>query len=408
MARALETDLPINLLEENLQCTVCLRVLSDPRTLPCCHSFCKDCLEQIVETCRDKAPRGRPIREFPCPYCRATFTLDPDKHVVDMPRNHFVCNMVKVAAVLDRGIGVPCSHNCSQSYSVARCVACEKFLCPECLAIHNKYRGHNGHSVLTMEELSKPENHKKINDKMYCNEHSDMELKVYCETCNQLICKDCMDFKHVKQSHSCVLVKDVANNYKELLASNNKAMEDALTEGNAFVQRLTLTTQQLDRDAENAKNKIAQRKEFVAKKVIEMLDQKAESLCTKVDEFHKGKRANLDRQAEETKLYVENIKTSVQLSKKLVDQGTEEEITSSQKMMLDNANNLLTNREEYFKAPIPVAKLSYTSSTGEEPINEEILTGLVNSLGEVNEEKKDTGKEPIHNGEGGGANGNPR
>jgi late competence protein required for DNA uptake (superfamily II DNA/RNA helicase) len=133
-----------------------------------------------------------------------------------------------------------------------------------------------------MEELSKPENRKKINDKMYCNEHSGKKLKVYCETCDQLICRDCMDFKHVKQGHSCVLVKDVANNYKELLASNGKAMEDALTEGNAFLKRLTLTTEQLDRDAENAKNKIAQRKAFVAKKVIEMLDQKAESLCKKV------------------------------------------------------------------------------------------------------------------------------
>ena len=252
-------------------------------------------------------------------------------------------------------------------------------------------RANNGHSVLTMEELSKPENQKKIIDKMYCNEYSGMILKVYCETCDQLICRDCMDFKHVKQGHSCVLVKDVANNYKELLASNGKAMEDALTEGNVFLQRLTLTTQQLDRDAENAKNKIAQRKEFVAKKVIEMLDQKAESLCKKVDEIHKGKRANLDRQAEETKLYVENIKTSVQLSKKLVDQGTEEEIISSQKMMLDNANNLLTKREEYFKAPIPVAKLSYTSCAGMEPINEEILSGLSNSLGEVNEGNKDRG-----------------
>ena len=302
--------------------------------------------------------------------------------------------MVKVTAVLDRGIGVPCSHNCSQSYSVARCVTCEKFLCRECLTVHNSYRGHNGNSVLTMEELSKPENRKKINDKMYCNEHSGKKLKVYCETCYQLICRDCMDFKHVKQGHSCVLVKDVANNYKELLASNNKAMEDALTEGNAFVQRLILTTEQLDQDAENIKNKIAQRKAFVAKKVIEMLDQKAESLCKKVDEIHKGKRANLDRQAEETKLYVENIKTSVQLSKKLVDQGTEEEIISSQKMMLDNANNLLTKREEYFKAPIPVAKLSYTSSTGEEPINEEILRGLANSLGEVNEGNKERGKKP--------------
>jgi NADH:ubiquinone oxidoreductase subunit E len=196
-----------------------------------------------------------------------------------------------------------------------------------------------------------------------------------------------MDFKHVKQGHSCVLVKDVANNYKELLASNDKTMEDALIEGNIFLERLTITTEQLDRDAENAKKKIGGSKAFVAKEIIKMLDQKAESLRKKVNEIHKRKRAKLDRQAEETKLYVQNIKTSVQLSKKLVDQGTEEEITSSQKMILDNANNLLTKRTQYFKAPIPVAKLSYSSSTCKQPINENVLKELANSLGEVNDDQ---------------------
>ena len=388
MARVLEID-PINQLDENLECAVCLERLNDPRTLPCWHSFCKVCLEGFVKTCRDKAPRDRPIREIPCPNCRTTFVLDPDKQVADMPRNHFICNMVQAMAVLDRGTGVPCSHNCIQSCSIGRCVTCEKFLCRECLTIHNSYPGHNGHSVLTMEELSKPENREKIKDKMYCNEHSGMILKVYCETCDQLICKDCMDFKHVKQSHSCFLVKDVANNYKELLDSNNRVMKDVLTEGNAFIQKLTRETERIDHEAEKIKSQIAQKKEFVAKQLNEMLEKKAETLMKRVDEIHKGKRENLERQTEETKSYVENIKTSVQLSEKLVDQGTEEEIISSQKMMLDNANNLLTKREEYFKAPVPDVKLNY-SGAGKQPIN---TSGLENSLGEVNELRdKDKGK----------------
>ena len=389
MACSFGTD-PINQLEENLQCTVCLERLNDPRTLPCWHSFCKVCLEGFVKTCRDNAPRDRPVREIPCPNCRTTFVLEPDKQVADMPRNHFICNMVQATAVLDRGIGVPCSHNCSQSYSVARCVTCEKFLCRECLTIHNSYRGHNGHSVLMMEELSKPENRKKIKDKIYCKEHSGKKLKVYCETCDELICRDCMDFKHVKQGHSCVLVKDVANNYKEILDSNNKAMEDALAEGNAFLQRLTLATDRVDREAVDVKNTIAQRNLFVTKKVVEMLNQKAKALMKKVDEIHKGKRGKLERQTKETKSYVENIKTSVQLSKKLVDQGTEEEIISSQKMMLDNANNLLTKRTEFFKAPVHVVKFNYTAAS-REPVNKEILSGLENSLGNVSERNMDEG-----------------
>ena len=391
MACALTTD-PISQLEENLECTVCLEILKDPRTFPCFHSFCKDCLEGVVKTCRDKAPRGQPIQEIPCPTCRATFALDPDKHVADMPRNHFICNLVKATAVLDRGIGVPCSHNCTQSYSVARCVTCEKFLCRECLTGHNNYRANNGHSVLTMEELSKPENRKKINDKMYCNEHSGMILKVYCETCDQLICRDCMDFKHLKQSHSCFLVKDVANNYKELLASNNKAMEDALTKGNAFLRRLTLATERLDRDSENIRSQIVQKNDVVMKTVARMLEQKTKTLLNKVDEIHKVERAKLDKKAEETKLYVENVKGSVQLSKKLLGQGTEEEIISSQKMMLDNANNLLTKRQEYFVNVPTSTNLKYTATAVKTPINKEILRELANSLGEVNRGNEDKGK----------------
>ena len=379
MAYALEED-PISQREVQL-CGVCVKPFNDLRTLPCCHSFCKVCLEGVVKTCRDKAPRDRPIREIPCPNCRTTFVLDPDKHVADMPRNHLMCNTVR-AIIPYRGTLVPCSHNCSLSYSVARCVTCEKFLCRECLTGHNSYRGHNGHSVLTMEELSKPENRRIRKEKMYCSEHSDMILKVYCETCDQLICKDCMDFKHLKQGHTCFLVKDVASNYKEILASNNKAMEDALTKGNAFLQKLTHETERLDSEACDVKKKIARSKAFVD----ELFDQKTKTFLNKVDEVHKGKRASLEKQTKETKAYVKNIKTSFELSKKLVDQGTEEEITTSQKMILHNANILLGQRDEYFKVSIPVVKLNYTT---------EMLRELENCFGNASDGNKNKGKERV-------------
>ena len=238
---------------------------------------------------------------------------------------------------------------------------------------------------------TEPKPQLKIKDKTYCNEHLGMKLNFYCETCDKLICDDCVNFKHIKQEgHSCFLVKDVANKYKELLASNNKTMEVALTQGNIFLERLRLTTKQIDFDAKTIKSEIMQGKEFVEKKVSEILSQKAETLLNKVDEI--CQKANLDRQTEETNQLVESIKTSVQLSKKLVDQGTEEEIISSQKMMLNNANSLLAKREEYFKASIPVPNLTYTGCAGKELIDEEILRELGKRLGQVNEENTDKGR----------------
>ena len=60
--------------------------------------------------------------------------------------------------------------------------------------------------------------------------------------------------------------------------------------------------------------------------------------------------------------------------------------------MLENANNLLAKREEHFKSPVPAVRLNY-SGVGKQPINTNILSGLENSLGEVNElRNKDKGK----------------
>ncbi|XP_023667146.1 tripartite motif-containing 13 isoform X2 [Paramormyrops kingsleyae] len=57
---------PMELLEEDLTCAICCCLYEDPRVLPCSHSFCKKCLEGILEG--NRGPLWRP--PFKCPTCR--------------------------------------------------------------------------------------------------------------------------------------------------------------------------------------------------------------------------------------------------------------------------------------------------------------------------------------------------
>ncbi|TRY97090.1 hypothetical protein DNTS_027280 [Danionella cerebrum] len=56
----------MELLEEDLTCPVCCCLFEDPRVLPCSHSFCKKCLEGILDGNRSLV--WRPA--FKCPTCR--------------------------------------------------------------------------------------------------------------------------------------------------------------------------------------------------------------------------------------------------------------------------------------------------------------------------------------------------
>lgn len=103
-----------------------------------------------------------------------------------------------------------------------------------------------------------------------------------------------------------------------------------------------------------------------------------------IDVIRAKTREKIDNQSKETKQYVENLKRSVHLSKKLVDQGTDEEILSSKKMMLERANDL-RKRQKYFEEITPVSKFDYTPCDSREPLHEEFLRWMEKSLGEVKE-----------------------
>jgi len=49
--------------ERELVCSVCLGDFRDPKVLPCCHSYCCECLEGVLQ-------RSMKTAAITCPQCR--------------------------------------------------------------------------------------------------------------------------------------------------------------------------------------------------------------------------------------------------------------------------------------------------------------------------------------------------
>jgi len=75
------------------ECSICTEVFTDPRGLPCYHTFCLKCL-QSYSNCKDKQPGDR----MPCPMCRKEFTI-PDDGLSGLQKNFYVEKLLHVRKV---------------------------------------------------------------------------------------------------------------------------------------------------------------------------------------------------------------------------------------------------------------------------------------------------------------------
>ena len=58
-------------LDDETKCSICFEDFTDPRGLPCMHTFCLKCL---LNCGKDRQPGDR----MPCPLCREQFTIPGD------------------------------------------------------------------------------------------------------------------------------------------------------------------------------------------------------------------------------------------------------------------------------------------------------------------------------------------
>ena len=173
-------------IEKEITCAICHDRYQDPKILPCLHYFCADCLQRLARV-------GQPV---PCPECRREATFD-DVRALLTP--FFVNRMIGLQERVEKAEGraeALCELCKSRGKAEAFCRQCALFVCGRCVNTHDNLASttFRGHVVVTLEQLSVGGARDVVAPEALprkCPEH-DEPLKVFCFTCNRLICRDCV------------------------------------------------------------------------------------------------------------------------------------------------------------------------------------------------------------------------
>ncbi|KAK2090596.1 Tripartite motif-containing protein 59 [Saguinus oedipus] len=127
--------------EEELTCPICYSIFEDPRVLPCSHTFCRNCLENVLQA-SGNFYIWRPLRiPLKCPNCRSIIEIAP-AGIESLPVNFALRAIIEKYQQEDHPDIVTCPEHYRQPLNVY-CLLDKKLVCGHCLTIGE----HHGHPI---------------------------------------------------------------------------------------------------------------------------------------------------------------------------------------------------------------------------------------------------------------------
>ena len=250
-------------LEEQLTCPVCLDHYTNPKTLPCLHSFCQDCLEGLP------LDKKNETYYLSCPTCRHCTEL-PEEGAGAFPVAFHVNNLKEIYSLMKKVADpqhVTC-ENCTTANATGYCKDCSQFLCTECISMHKKWALFSNHELTSLDEVTASVSSTsqllapaKQEATLTCSVPGhDEPLKYYCDTCDESICRDCIMLAHKDHKYNLI-----ANSFTK----HREALEKSLNPVKGKIEGLKKVLSALaEREGE-----IRERGEGVLEEIHEMVEE---------------------------------------------------------------------------------------------------------------------------------------
>ncbi|KAK5927673.1 hypothetical protein CgunFtcFv8_012806 [Champsocephalus gunnari] len=197
----------------------------EPKLLPCLHSFCKKCLPSpsrnlaMAETPNSQVDSAtKPLNVIRCPVCRQ------ECMEVDVMDNVFVRDSVETpSSTVERTVQL--CMTCDDNTEVAGfCADCVEYLCATCVEAHQRVKFTKDHTIRQKAEVSQEVHGVSTQRPVFCEIHKQEPLKLFCETCDLLTCRDCQLVKH--KDHNYQFLEDAYKNHKQHMDSMTHRLQE--------------------------------------------------------------------------------------------------------------------------------------------------------------------------------------
>ena len=267
---------------EMVQCSICLEALTDPRVLPCMHTFCLTCLKQCGQ-------RRRAGELFPCPLCRKQFKI-PEGGLDELTKNFLMQTLIDMQKAGPTNQTIKPCKDCLEERGAFElyCIDCNTNPCLKCTKDHETKQSFKDHKTLRLSDDNLMSELGKSLNQIFCKAHSKERVRVFCFDCEQALCVRCQRKKH--QSHRCGDVGEIEDVLHGLIrrridcsarfdVQHSSAEEQLVDKLRSFEEEVGVVRQKIQDQADTMKRCIDQH----AMELLEKLDSMKERTVLEIN-----------------------------------------------------------------------------------------------------------------------------
>ncbi|XP_060790564.1 zinc-binding protein A33-like [Neoarius graeffei] len=215
--------------EEQLLCSICLDVFTDPLTTPCGHNFCKSCLTQCWEK----------NQHCHCPLCEEKFTKKPELKINTTLRE--VADLFKKKSGSDKPEVLCDACTGEKLKALKSCLGCRAPLCRSHLEPHNHVPSFKEHKLINpVENL----------EDYICQKHERL-LELFCRDDQVCVCQFCTEGDH--KDHNTVLIDEESGERKTQLEKTQTDVQQMIQDRLKKIQEIKHSVELNKRSTEKEK-----------------------------------------------------------------------------------------------------------------------------------------------------------
>ena len=303
-------------LNDQVSCSVCMCTFTDPKQLPCLHSFCLQCLNDIQ---RSSGVHG----QITCPECRRQFQIPGSGTPSELPTNFRINSLLDVLTIKECSTAnVKCGNCDKRSAQTLYCFQCCSFWCEECILGHNIIRTNKEHRTLALKDFQDQDIEAVLQRPAFCQQklHEKEELTFFCKDCKVAICNTCAVTLH--DGHGKMLLQEAIDARKTQISSVIKSLKDKALEKRKEVEQLKKKSTEVQDQVADVKSQVQRNVD----QITAIIRVKKQNLFDTVDYHAKKSFESLEQRKNELENQARIIESAIEETESLLKRSSSTEI----------------------------------------------------------------------------------